>query len=235
MQARDKSKEATSSQSQDRARDGQSQSEWDKELDRALTFAPRHLSLYQLTIEPGTEFKKNRVPVPGDDDAADLYEHTQARIIDAGLPAYEVSNHARPGDESRHNLTYWQGGDYLGIGPGAHGRITSGGVTSAQHRLRDPAKWLNAVTTTGHGTAKQTPLSPEERQHEVLLMGLRLSHGIEDTEFERLCGGTLADAIDPDGLANLLDANLIERDAVGIRATPAGRLCLNTVIEMLAL
>jgi oxygen-independent coproporphyrinogen-3 oxidase len=161
------------------ARPGQTPAMWEAELARALAFGTGHLSLYQLTIEPGTRFAtlvREGTLVPLDNDAAaDLFAQTRAMTLAAGLPAYEVSNHARPGEESRHNLTYWRYGDYAGIGPGAHGRRTGQATT----RHRKPENWLTAVARHGHGIAETRELAHDEAASEALLMGLRLREGID--------------------------------------------------------
>lgn len=173
---------------------GQSIDEWQDELSRALAFGTGHLSLYQLTIEPGTRFAtdvRRGVFTPLDDDAAaDLFVMTRELTAAAGLPAYEVSNHARAGEESRHNLTYWRYRDYCGIGPGAHGR--RGGKATVRHRK--PENWLEAVARSGQGISEDRPLSPSEQASEALLMGLRLREGIDLRSMSQRF------AIDPDKL-----------------------------------
>jgi oxygen-independent coproporphyrinogen-3 oxidase len=163
------------------ARPGQTMALWRAELARALGFGTGHLSLYQLTIEPGTRFAtlvRDGTLTPLDDDAAaDLFALTRVMADAAGLPAYEISNHARPGEESRHNLTYWRYGDYAGIGPGAHGRRLGQATT----RHRKPENWLNAVAQHGHGITEQRALLPGEAASEALLMGLRLGEGVDLT------------------------------------------------------
>ncbi|MFM5950546.1 MAG: coproporphyrinogen-III oxidase family protein, partial [Novosphingobium sp.] len=158
---------------------GQSPAEWQAQLARALGFGTGHLSLYQLTIEPGTKFatmvRQNEFTPLDDDAAADLFELTRQLAEAAGLPAYEISNHARPGEESRHNLTYWRYQDYCGIGPGAHGR--RGGVATVRHRK--PENWLSAVADKGDGLAEERRLSSGEQASEALLMGLRLREGVD--------------------------------------------------------
>lgn len=160
------------------ARPGQSVAAWEAELARALTFGTEHLSLYQLTIEPGTRFAtlaaKGELAIPGEDEAADLWEVTQALTAAAGLPRYEVSNHARPGAESRHNLAYWRYTDYAGVGPGAHGR--RGGLATLRHKK--PENWIAAVGRNGNGLQEETPLSRTEATMERLVMGLRLTEGV---------------------------------------------------------
>ncbi|MGC1270154.1 MAG: radical SAM family heme chaperone HemW [Croceibacterium sp.] len=161
------------------ARPGQTAEDWDRELARALAFGTGHLSLYQLTIEANTRFatdvRQGALTPLADDPAAELFTLTRDRTAAAGLPAYEISNHARPGQESRHNLTYWRYQDYCGIGPGAHGR--RGGLATQRHRK--PENWLDAVEQRGSGTQEERPLSASEQASEALLMGLRLAEGIE--------------------------------------------------------
>ena len=161
------------------ARPGQTLAMWEAELARALGFGTGHLSLYQLTIEPGTRFetmvRKHEFEPLDDDACADLYDLTAQMTAQAGLPAYEISNHARPGEESRHNLTYWRYRDYCGIGPGAHGR--RGGVATVRHRK--PENWLAGVAASGHGICDEQVLAPRDQAAEALLMGLRLSEGID--------------------------------------------------------
>jgi putative oxygen-independent coproporphyrinogen III oxidase len=180
------------------ARPGQSVAAWEAELARALTFGTEHLSLYQLTIEPGTRFAtlaaKGELTIPGEDAAADLWDVTQALTIAAGLPRYEVSNHARPGAESRHNLAYWRYTDYAGIGPGAHGR--RGGHATVRHKK--PENWLAAVERNGSGLQEETPLSSAEAAMERLVMGLRLTEGVD-------LGGIPEGALD---LSKVADRNI---------------------------
>jgi len=215
------------------ARMGQQSAAWERELARALSLAVDHLSLYQLTLEPGTRFwdlsSRGRLTLPDDDRAAEMYDLTQAMTADAGMPAYEVSNHARPGAESRHNLVYWRYGDYAGAGPGAHGRITSPKGREATETLRDPLAWRRAVDAEGHGLRPPVTLLPEEQGTEALLMGLRLVEGVDQARIEALLGRPLSgprlDALTQDGL--------IARDGPRIAATPRGRLLLNSVIHAL--
>lgn len=220
------------------ARPGQTLNDWQHELAQALRYAGDHLSLYQLTIEPGTEFFRRRVVEADEDLAADLYQLTQDLTTDAGLPAYEISNHARPGSQSRHNLTYWNGGDYVGVGPGAHGRLhvaqADGSTThSATHQIADPARWLNACNTAGHGTAKVRPLSAQERASELLLSGLRLTDGIDRGRFSQLIGFDITQALDPAGLAYLSEAGWVVLDDHRLAVSDAGRLMLNAILERL--
>jgi len=161
------------------ARPDQDLAAWEAELTRALSFGTEHLSLYQLTIEPGTRFatlfEKGELAAYDPDTAADLFEATRALTSAAGLPPYEVSNHARPGAESRHNLTYWRYSDYAGIGPGAHGR--RGGLATVRHKK--PENWMAAIVRNAHGLSVEDPLTSHDRAVEALVMGLRLAEGVD--------------------------------------------------------
>ena len=167
--------------------------------------------------------------LPEDDLSADLYEVTQEVCDAAGLPAYEVSNHARPGRESRHNLIYWRGGDYAGIGPGAHGRLTLAGTRWATEALRAPGDWLGRVETTGSGEAPREAVSAEEHALEYLMMSIRLSEGTDMARFARLKGGPLAEA----PIVELEGLGMVARRDGRLRATPQGRMVLNAVIRAL--
>jgi oxygen-independent coproporphyrinogen-3 oxidase len=195
------------------ARPGQTESDWRDELRAALALAADHLSLYQLTIEPGTRFetlhRRGEIVLPEGDAAAALYGATAEEAGRFGLSAYEVSNYASPGAESRHNLAYWRYEDYAGIGPGAHGRISLDGRLYATRRHRAPEPWAERVERDGHGTVEQTPLPPEEQAREALLMGLRLTEGVDAARFERRTGVALTDALDPDVLAQALEAGYL--------------------------
>ena len=215
------------------ARPGQTSSDWTAELTEAVALAGDHLSVYQLTIEPGTAFARDGVPAADEDTAADMYQITQDILGDAGLPAYEVSNHAAPGGESRHNLTYWRGGAYLGIGPGAHSRLTTHEGWRAAYRIHDPARWLGAVEAKGHGTAKRMALSTEERRDEAVMMGLRLIRGIGAEDFRSATGLSLMDAFSSDRRARLVDGGFLEARPTLLRATPEGMLRLDSVIATL--
>ncbi len=208
---------------------------WAAELSRALSIGTDHLSLYQLTIEEGTPFAAlhaaGRLHVPDDDTAADLYELTQALTEAAGMPAYEVSNHARPGQESRHNLVYWRGGAYVGVGPGAHGRLEQGGVRRATAAEKNPERWLAAVETAGHGLVVDEPVDAAERADELLLMGLRLSEGVDLARHARHAGRPIEAA----RIAPLVGDGLLAWTPDGrLAATPQGRMVLNTLIAALA-
>jgi putative oxygen-independent coproporphyrinogen III oxidase len=216
------------------ARPGQSVKAWEAELARALAFGTEHLSLYQLTIEPSTRFATmfaaGQIALPDEDTALELFEITRAMTAKAGLPAYEVSNHARPGSESRHNLSYWRYDDYAGIGPGAHGR--RGQVATA--RVKKPENWLAAVREGGHGIAEETPLPQHDLAREALLMGMRLEDGIDAARFQTRTGVAIDDALDPRGAAELEALGLIARTPDRLRLTEAGRPLLNAVLAKLA-
>jgi oxygen-independent coproporphyrinogen-3 oxidase len=219
------------------ARPGQTAPGWTAELRRALAEAGDHLSLYQLTIEPGTAFhtlfSRGELVVPDENDAATLYEITQMTMNNAGLPAYEISNHAAPGAASRHNLTYWRYGSYAGIGPGAHGRIGRGAGTAAYRRHRAPERWLERVEACGAGTAEAAPVEPDQRVAEILMMGLRLAEGVSRGRFRALAGRSLEDALDARRLGDLTGEGLLECDRVGLRATASGRQRLNALLAHL--
>ncbi len=215
------------------ARPGQSQAAWEAELSRAIGFGTEHLSLYQLTIEPGTRFATEaaagRLVIPGEDEAAMLFETTRTIAAAAGLPAYEVSNHARPGAESRHNLTYWRYRDYAGIGPGAHGR--RGGMATMRHKK--PENWQAAIVRNGHGIEIEDALTPPARQAEALLMGLRLREGVDLARIAELAGVSVDAVIDARAAATLTRAGLIARNGDRLHATEPGMLVLNAVIAAL--
>ena len=219
------------------ARPGQTAAAWRKELGQALAEAGDHLSLYQLTIEPGTAFhtlyQRGDLAMPDEDSAAELYELTQEIMDGAGLPAYEISNHARPGGESRHNLSYWRYENYVGVGPGAHGRVSPDGKTRAVRRHRAPEAWLELVGRQGHGTGEGQPVDPDQRIAEILMMGLRLTEGVDARRFESLTGHPLETVLDPGRLADLRDEGFVEIDESGLRATKNGRQRLNALLAHL--
>src|SRR5262249_37729825 len=216
------------------AREGQTLKAWQAELTHALYHAADHLSLYQLTIEEGTPFAARHAAgtlrVPDGTRACALYQLTQELCEAAGLPGYEVSNHARPGFESRHNLLYWRGHDYAGIGPGAHSRITFNGAKRALSAIKSPEGWLAEVEARGHGLASDDALSAEEVAEEYLLMGLRLNEGIDLGRLAALNGRRL----DDDRVTALAGDGLLKRDGDWLAATPKGRLVLNQLILELA-
>jgi oxygen-independent coproporphyrinogen-3 oxidase len=218
-------------------RPGQSVEAWERELTRAVGLAGEHLSVYQLTIEPGTAFAtahaRGDFAMPDEEAEAAFYESTAALLGTVGLPAYEISNHARPGAECRHNLTYWRYLDYVGAGPGAHGRLTFGTEKVATRQHRAPETWLAAVEATGHGTLERVGLDREARRDELLMMGLRLAEGIPRTRFTRELGQDMEAALDMDSLARLIDAGFLSLDSERLAATTAGRQRLNAVLSAL--
>ena len=214
-------------------RSGQTLVAWQRELDEALAFGTEHLSLYQLTIEPGTAFatlaRQGKLSLPPEEDAARFFEVTQERCDRAGLPAYEISNHARAGAQSRHNLIYWRYGDYVGVGPGAHGRLTRGDRRVATLAERLPERWLAAVEKDGHSlTTSEIHRAEGAREH--LLMVLRLSEGIDLSEYRVRWGEVPPE----EKMRALAEHGLIEHSGNHLRATPKGRLVLNAVIAELA-
>ncbi len=214
------------------ARQDQTVAAWEAELQEALAMAIDHLSLYQLTIEQGTRFAELHARgglrgLPTDDRAAEMYEVTQAITAAAGLPAYEVSNHARPGSESRHNLIYWRGGDYAGVGPGAHGRIIMDGIRMATETARDPAAWL-AAAETGRGISAEA-LPEGAAGDEYALMSLRLAEGMSLSRHLRLSGTPLNQA----KVADLIADGIIRVEGDRLAATAQGRPVLNAIIAAL--
>jgi oxygen-independent coproporphyrinogen-3 oxidase len=212
------------------ARPGQRLADWHAELARALSFGTEHLSLYQLTIEPGTRFQTEalagRLVLPDEDRAADLFELTRALTASAGMPAYEISNHARPGAESRHNLTYWRYRDYAGIGPGAHGRRT--GV--ATQRRRKPENWIDAIARNGHGIEQEDALTPRERAVEATLMGLRLAEGIDLARIAALGERPIGELADLAAIDRLVAQGLLKLEGARLCATDAGMPVLNAIL-----
>ena len=205
-----------------------------EELTRALTHAADHLSLYQLTIEQGTPFAARyaagTLTIPDSGYASELYLLTQELCEAAGLPAYEISNHARPGSESRHNLIYWRGHDYAGVGPGAHARITCGAAKRALAAIKSPEAWLEAVEASGHGLEQDEALSRDESADEYLLMGLRLAEGIDLKRLQTIGGK----APRQEKIAALATQGLVRRDGDLLAATATGRLVLERLILELA-
>jgi putative oxygen-independent coproporphyrinogen III oxidase len=215
------------------ARQHQTLADWRAELAGALGFAADHLSLYQLTIEDGTVFGARQAAgklagLPDDDRAADMYAVTQELCEAAGLRAYEVSNHAKTGAESRHNLIYWRSGDYAGIGPGAHGRLTLDGRRWAIEAPKSPAAWLERVERQGSGDGAVEPLAAEDRAAEYLMMSLRLAEGSDLERFSTLGGEVKLSVI-----KELQDMHLIRVEAGRITATPRGRIVLNGLLRAL--
>jgi putative oxygen-independent coproporphyrinogen III oxidase len=219
------------------ARPGQALAAWRAELGQALALAADHLSLYQLTIEPGTAFAtqhaRGEIVLPDGDDAAALYVATAEEAGRFGLAAYEVSNYAAPGAESRHNLAYWRYSDYAGIGPGAHGRISRDGALFATRRHRAPEVWAERVERDGHGTTEETALPPTDRAREMLLMGLRLAEGIDEARFAARSGVLLDDAVDQDVLQQAIDEGYVTRVGGRLIASSEGRLRLDALLAAL--
>lgn len=215
------------------ARPGQSAAAWRRELDAALALAAGHLSLYQLTIEPGTAFhraaRRGTLNVP--DAGAALYAIAQERCAAAGLSAYEISNHAAPGHEGRHNLTCWRYGEYLGIGPGAHGRLGVGSKRFHTRQLARPEAWLAAVESAGHGTKVTGPIDRAGRAAEMLLLGLRLAEGVSLARFEAVVGAPFETMVPSCALDPLIEGGLLVHDRVGLRATERGRAVLDGVLD----
>lgn len=214
------------------ARQYQDLAGWERELTEAANMAVDHLSLYQLTIEDGTAFGARYAAgglkgLPDDDLSADMYLKTNEILDELGMPAYEVSNHARPGAESRHNLIYWRYGDYGGIGPGAHGRLTIDGQRHATDTLLQPEQWLDQVERTGSGEHSRQAIPAADQAGEYLMMGLRLTEGIDLDRYARLAGQPL----DESSVIRLTDLGLIEIDGTRLRTTRSGRPILNALIR----
>jgi oxygen-independent coproporphyrinogen-3 oxidase len=219
------------------ARPGQDMASWRAELRTALAIAADHLSLYQLTIEPATQFevlhRQGKIVLPDEDTAAALYEATEDECARAGLLAYEISNYARPGQESRHNLAYWRYLDYAGIGPGAHGRITVDGSLHATRRHRAPEPWAERVEQNGHALTVDDPIMAEERAREALLMGLRLTEGIELARFTARTGQTMTQSVDADVLARCIAEGYLTLTPQRLMATREGRIRLDSLLSAL--
>ncbi|MDX6752246.1 radical SAM family heme chaperone HemW [Geminicoccaceae bacterium 1502E] len=219
------------------ARPGQTPSAWEAELRRALDHAGGHLSLYQLTIEQGTRFHalyaSGALVMPQEEVQGELYELTQDLLEGAGMPAYEISNHARPGEESRHNLVYWRQGDYAGVGPGAHGRLSLAGGRVATRTLRVPERWLRAVEERGHAEEPREAVAPADQLAELLMMGLRLAEGVPVARIEAVAGRPLGEALDMAALGRLESTGLVERREGRLLATAAGRQRLDGLLHRL--
>ena len=217
------------------ARPGQTLEAWRAELSGALALTGAHLSLYQLTIEPDTPFAalhaRGKLKVPDGETAGAFYDLTQELTERADLPAYEISNHAAPGEECRHNLLYWRYGEYAGLGPGAHGRVVVDGRRRATATERNPERWAALVESRGHGLAEVVPLTPAEEADEALLMGLRLTEGIDLDRLAALTGLAPGEA----AIADLARSGLVERRAGNrIGATAAGRIVLDRLVLRLS-
>jgi putative oxygen-independent coproporphyrinogen III oxidase len=212
------------------ARPGQSIADWETELTRALAFGTGHISLYQLTIEPGTRFetlvRQGQFEPLGDDAGADLFALTRQLTTAAGLPAYEVSNHARPGEQSRHNLAYWRYDDYCGVGPGAHGRRAG----SATVRHKKPENWLDAVAKQGHGIAETRQLGPREQAAEAMLMGLRLAEGLDLAALASRFGHAQSALCDPAKLSFYTNQGLAWRAGRRMGVSESGMVLLDALL-----
>ena len=219
------------------ARPDQTVDSWKEELAEALQYARGHMSLYQLTIEEGTKFhtlhERGELVVPDGDTGASFYEATQEMMEAAGMPAYEVSNHAKPGDESRHNMVYWRYGDYAGIGPGAHGRLTIDGVKRATRAHRAPELWMERVNRHGHGAHDMETVDAAGRGREMLMMGLRLMEGADLVKFQNETQKDFSAFVNAKRLRMLLEEGLLEVSPVRLTATPKGRQRLNAVLAYL--
>jgi len=219
------------------ARPGQAEASWRSELRQALALAADHLSLYQLTIEPGTRFAtqyaRGDFALPEEDDAARMYEATAEEAHRFDLLPYEVSNYAKPGAESRHNLAYWRYGDYLGIGPGAHQRLLTDGMMLATRRHRGPEEWATRVEQAGHAIVEETALSQRDRGREALLMGLRLAEGVDPARIEARSGLNFLDTMDPMMLTACLDEAYLEWQGPRLVATSEGRVRLDALLPAL--
>lgn len=221
------------------ARPDQTVAHWKTELKQLLDQGLDHLSLYQLTIERGTPFfglhRKGAFELPDDDDAAKLYDATGDMLEAYGLKTYEISNYAKPGAECRHNLIYWRGLDYAGIGPGAHGRVPGPGGTYATVEARRPEDWLARIEDTGAGRSEETLLAPHQRFEELVMMGLRLTDGISEDDLASIDTGHFNDAFDPVRLERLINGGFVTLENGRLSASAAGRLRLNAVLaELLA-
>jgi putative oxygen-independent coproporphyrinogen III oxidase len=218
-------------------RPDQTPAAWEHELERALEHADGHLSVYQLTIEPGTRFhllhQTGQLPMPDGDLQADFFEATQMRLEASGLWAYEISNHARPREECRHNLTYWRSGEWAAIGPGAHGRLNLGGQRVATEAWRLPKAWLERVEREGSGERLRTPLARAEQAEELLVMGLRLAEGIDLARLERVAGQPLADVLDLGAIESFTRDGWLTLDHGRLAATAAGRQRLDALLAAL--
>ena len=215
----------------------QSVAQWEGQLKSALDFAKGlnigHLSIYQLGIEPGTPFFRDNVKGAPEDDSVEMFDLTQQLTTDYGLPAYEISNHSAAQQISRHNMVYWQGGEYIGIGPGAHGRYGRGAKRCAHHQIADPKNWLEKIKQSGHGTAKTKKLPANEAIEERILTGLRITSGVGRKSFEKDFSMKLESALNQQGLLQMLDLKMVEIDEHGLRATAQAKIKLNSVIERL--
>jgi len=221
------------------ARPEQTLTDWEAELKEALSFGTEHLSLYQLTIEEGTafyhQFHRGKFSLPDEDDAAALFERTQELTAKAGLPAYETSNHARVGAESQHNLSYWRGDYYVGIGPGAHGRIpgTKHGSAFAHAQVKRPEDWLDAVVSRGTGLETLESVNAEDRAVEAIMMGLRLNEGINLQDWQKRFGQSFEATVNTGALSDLQESGHMAQRSDVLQLTPKGRPLLNFILGKL--
>jgi putative oxygen-independent coproporphyrinogen III oxidase len=220
------------------ARPDQTLADWKQELTEGLDFAAGHMSLYQLTIEEGTQYhtlhQRGELVVPGEDLAADMFELTQEMMEARGLPAYEISNHAKAGQESQHNLVYWRYGDYAGIGPGAHGRLTMKGEKFATRAHKAPELWMKWVNEAGHGAHPFENIELTKRGWEAIMMGLRLREGLALDAFVKETQTPLMDFLDRSRVQKLVEEKFLEVTDHHLRATAAGRQRLNSLLAYLA-
>ena len=212
---------------------GQSRDHWQNQMKQALSLVRDHLSMYQLTIESGTAFHRAGMQGVDTELAADLFDDTQLFFDGAGLPAYEVSNHAKKGKECKHNLVYWKGGDYVGIGPGAHGRLQLNNQMVATYQIHNPENWLKAIDEKGFGTAKRRILDQAVRAEELLILGLRLAQGIDLKLVQLLTGINVLNHVNKDQLLVLQNYGLMKSSTTHLATTSKGRMQLNSVIAKL--
>jgi len=216
------------------ARPQQTAAAWRRELREAVALGTGHISAYQLTIEPGTRFwtlhRSGRLAMPDPEEQAELFELTGVELARAGFRRYEVSNHARPGEECQHNLVYWRYGEYAGIGPGAHGRLAGPGGRIATRTERLPERWLRRVESCGHGIVEAQPVPPREQALEYLLVGLRLAEGIDLGRLARLAGGDTADLLDAEAVDRFCGDGLLARRDGRLRVTAQGLLLLDSLL-----
>jgi len=225
------------------ARPGQDAASWRAELAEALKEVRdndiSHLSLYQLTMEDGTvmaaDYALKKFSLPDEDAGSDMFEATQDLCEAAGFPAYEISNHAAPGQECRHNLIYWRGGDYVGVGPGAHGRLMLAEGAVASRQIKAPSLWLKRVNAEDHGTQETEVLSSDARAEELVMMGLRLSEGLHAARFERLTGKKLDAVLNASSVTRLTEQGFMQKQNGRVVATPRGRLALNEILRQVLL
>lgn len=219
------------------ARPEQTVKEWEEELKKALSFSAPHMSLYQLTIEKGTPFyaahSNKEFSIPEQDIAADMYSSTSRIMESAGMPSYEISNYAKLGMESRHNMSYWRYDEYAGIGPGAHSRVAAKNGREALMMIHNPEAWLNSVMEKGDGIQQAEEIVGEKLLSEIIMMGLRVKEGINKSRFRYIYGEDFASAVDKDGLSMLMENGFVEENNKSFRATSKGQILLGAVVEKL--